>query len=462
MKMNKAHAFVLAGLLLVAGGCGNRQPPVGGGTLCREALEASERKLGMENVPNGEGALEGNPDLAHAQEEGRRKSACSSVCGERKIQVTDPTRVMRHDAGSLGIFSFCGESARDAACLDAAIGDGAQVLWRDSEKLTLFYPERFEAFIDAVRERVDEEAVEGVWSDGMMQAIPGVSGRRVDVEATRARLFEAILKEYDGFEVAVDPVEALSSDLEGVREFRPSVLIGEFRTQFSPSRNRTINVKLAASKLDGIFLMPGAQFSYNAWVGERSAENGFKEAPVIEQGQMVEGLGGGACQVSSTVHAAALLSGMDILERYNHTLPSSYIDKGMDAVVSYPALDLRIGNPHGRPVVLRVRTEGNILIAQFYSDKPLSSQYVFRHEVVQEIPFKEVITEDVSLEPETIKITKRGKPGYRVLRARLRYEDGREHYEKMLDDIYQAQVQRVSIAPGVIYPEPEALGEGEM
>ena len=181
---------------------------------------------------------------------------------------------------------------------------------------------------------------------------------------------------------------------------------------------------------------------------------GFKEAPVIEQGQLVEGLGGGACQVSSTVHAAALLTGLDIVERYNHSLPSSYIARGMDAVVSYPVLDLRVRNTLEHPIVLRVRTENNTLTAQFYSDAPRESRVLFRQEVAAEIPFKEIISVDPALDPGTIRITKRGKVGYRVLRSRITLRHGEETYEKFLDDTYQPQTQYVSVAPDAIYPVP--------
>lgn len=127
---------------------------------------------------------------------------------------------------------------------------------------------------------------------------------------------------------------------------------------------------------------------------------------------------------------------------------------GMDAVVSYPTLDLRIKNNFDHPVVLRVLIEDTTLIANFYSDTPRNSKVYFRHEIAEEIPYKEVITTDPTLPPETTKITKRGKPGYRILRSRIVLKDGKESFEKFYDDTYQSQTQNVTISPDVVYPPP--------
>lgn len=381
---------------------------------------------------------------------------CRQKTSSRTIKIeNDPTLESVYDLEMLGIVTMHDEAARHPGCLDAAIRDGAQILERSDVRLRVFYPTRFEAYIDAASERIDMDAVEGRWSEAQHRIIPGVSGRKVNTKATQTAFLTAVSQDAPTFALVIDSKPALSADLSSVGAFEPTVLLGQYKTVFARKKNRTINVKLAASSLDGAFLMPGAEVSYNEWVGERSEARGFKEAPVIEQGEMVEGLGGGACQVSSTVHAAALMAGLGIEERYNHSLPSSYIPVGMDAVVSYPMLDLRIKNTHSRPVVLRVHTEDNVLIARFYSDTPRTGRVLFRREVSEEIPYKEIVTTDPTLEPGTIKITKRGKVGYKVQRGRIFWENDVERYEKLLMDTYQSQTQHVSIAMDVIYPPPE-------
>lgn len=368
----------------------------------------------------------------------------------RKILIQSPVYVHHFDLDTLGIVEI---QSSDRRCIEASIEDGGEIIAQSEEQIRLFYPKRFDAFISETIEKVDVERIEGRWNDIQERIVPGINGRRVNAEATRANFLTAVHEQADSFELVIDKFQAFSSQVDEDK-FEPKHKIGEYQTVFSRSRNRTSNVKLAASALNGIFLMPGAEFSYNNWVGERSEARGYKEAPVIENGQLVEGLGGGACQVSSTVYAAALLSGMAIVERYNHSLPSSYIPTGMDAVVSYPILDLRIKNRFERPVVLRVSTEDNVLTAQFFSDKEIDKRFLFRREVIEELPYKEIITVDPKLEAETVKISKRGKLGYRVQRGRISWIGDEENYERLNIDTYQAQDQHVSIAIDVIYPPP--------
>ena len=398
-------------------------------------------------------------NIARDSKDNSNESAdnCSQFCDLGKFRIEDPTQQLSYDARHLGILALCGDSARDAKCVDRALRDGAILFAEEGgsePKKILLYPTRFEAFIDDASARIDTAATEGRWSESLDRVIAGVDGRRVSPEKTLDNLRQAVVSGASSFAIDIESLPARSSNLNDIGDFKPTVKIDGFQTKFSRSKNRTHNVKLAASAVDGLFLMPGAEFSYNDWVGERSVARGYREAPVIEQGQLVEGLGGGACQVSSTIHAAALLSGLEIVERYNHSLPSSYIPMGMDAVVSYPTLDLRIKNNFDHPVVLRVLIEDTTLIANFYSDTPRNSKVYFRHEIAEEIPYKEVITTDPTLPPETTKITKRGKPGYRILRSRIVLKDGKESFEKFYDDTYQSQTQNVTISPDVVYPPP--------
>ena len=120
-----------------------------------------------------------------------------------------------------------------------------------------------------------------------------------------------------------------------------------------------MNIDAAASKLDGLVLEPGELFSFNAVVGDRSEENGFQKSWEINKGEMVEGVGGGTCQVASTFYAAAFFSGLDVLERLPHSRPSAYIPMGLDSTVVYPAVDLKVRNPHSFPVVVHAKTIGH-------------------------------------------------------------------------------------------------------
>lgn len=140
--------------------------------------------------------------------------------------------------------------------------------------------------------------------------------------------------------------------------------LSSFTTGFGPVPDRVSNIKLAAGKLNGFVIEPGATMSFNEVVGIRSKKNGYKEAPMIFEGRKMNETGGGVCQVSSTLHAASVHGHFTIKERYPHSLVSHYIHAGYDATVAFPEsceipdatcgkIDLRITNPFEAPVTVR-------------------------------------------------------------------------------------------------------------
>ncbi len=130
-------------------------------------------------------------------------------------------------------------------------------------------------------------------------------------------------------------------------------VLATYSTNFSSgNRPRASNIRLAASKLDGVLLMPGEKASFNGTVGRRTLRGGFKTAGVYVNGKHDTGVGGGICQVSTTLYNAALLSNLKILQRSNHSLPVPYVPLGRDATVDYGNLDLVLQNTTPDPIVL--------------------------------------------------------------------------------------------------------------
>lgn len=122
-------------------------------------------------------------------------------------------------------------------------------------------------------------------------------------------------------------------------------LLATFSTRYSASNyNRTTNLRLAANKIDGYVLLPGETFSYNSVVGERTISAGYKEAAVYENGEVVQGLGGGICQISTTLYNAVLFSNLEIVELHNHQFVPSYVTAGRDATVVYGVKDFQFKN----------------------------------------------------------------------------------------------------------------------
>lgn len=121
--------------------------------------------------------------------------------------------------------------------------------------------------------------------------------------------------------------------------------ISYFATKiYDTEESRTHNIILAISKLNGYTVKSGSVFSFNDAVGKRNEENGYKEANIIVKEEKERGVGGGVCQVSTTLYNAAKLAGLEITERHEHTADVSYIEKGSDAAVSYGDLDLKFKN----------------------------------------------------------------------------------------------------------------------
>ncbi|KUO78942.1 MAG: vancomycin resistance protein [Desulfosporosinus sp. BRH_c37] len=143
--------------------------------------------------------------------------------------------------------------------------------------------------------------------------------------------------------------------------------VAQYSTYFDTSQvNRTENIRLAAKALDGKLLAPGERFSFNGSVGERTAEVGYQEALIIEGSTFTPGLGGGVCQVSSTLYNAVDLAHLEILERHHHTLPISYVPPGQDATVAFPVLDFRFRNITDAYLSIRSFIEGDTLTIQLY------------------------------------------------------------------------------------------------
>jgi vancomycin resistance protein YoaR len=143
-------------------------------------------------------------------------------------------------------------------------------------------------------------------------------------------------------------------------------LVASYSTTYGGEANRLHNVRLVAQLVDNHVIAPGVEFSFNRTTGERTAEKGFREAPVIINGELQTGLGGGVCQVSTTVFNAAFEAGLPITARTNHSLYISHYPTGRDATVNYPDLDLRFVNDTGHWLLIRTFVGSSSLTVALY------------------------------------------------------------------------------------------------
>lgn len=147
--------------------------------------------------------------------------------------------------------------------------------------------------------------------------------------------------------------------------------LAEVETHFSPKKvARTSNVRLAAELVNGTILNPGEEFSYNKTVGPRTTARGFKAAAIFAQGEVVDGIGGGICQVSSTIYMAALRANMKITERKNHSFFVDYTPKGEDATVVYGSIDFRFVNTSEYPIKIVATSKNNYIRVKIMGTEP--------------------------------------------------------------------------------------------
>ena len=147
-------------------------------------------------------------------------------------------------------------------------------------------------------------------------------------------------------------------------------LLSDFSTSFSSSSySRSTNIELAAAKVNGVVLMPGETFSFNQTVGQRTTAAGFKEAAAYSNGQVVQEVGGGICQVSSTIYNAVLYANLEITERTNHYFNPGYVKAGLDATVSWGGPDFKFTNNRDYPIKIMTDTSGKVVRVYIYGLK---------------------------------------------------------------------------------------------
>lgn len=160
-------------------------------------------------------------------------------------------------------------------------------------------------------------------------------------------------------------------------------IIGEYTTKYNGGNaGRNNNIALAAKSINDKIINPGESFSYNKAIGEITYANGYMDDTVIVNGRIEQGVGGGVCQVSSTLYNAALYSNMDIIERRNHSVRSDYTPISRDAVISYGVIDLVIKNPYDYPLIIKSGTYNGTITVQIYGNVETAPEVVLSSEVI--------------------------------------------------------------------------------
>jgi vancomycin resistance protein YoaR len=313
--------------------------------------------------------------------------------------------------------------------------------------ITLERPLAIQALL-ALKDELDRVPADARLDLEKRELVKEVWGRKLDVDASLAAIEDALRAGQSSARLVFreQRPRRLASELGNV-DF--GQVLGFFETRYDRSMRqeaRTYNLRLAASRLDGYVLLPGETFDFNEVVGPRDEANGYKVAPVIAEGELVDGIGGGTCQISGTLHGAAFFAGLDIVERYPHTRPSAYIKMGLDATVVYPTINFRVKNSFSFPVVLHETVKNGVVRAEILGPrKPFTVTFIRR--VLEAIPYEEIERPDKDLPRGRRVLGQRGVPGFKLRRYRIVRDGGRAVRDRW-DDVYPPTTQIVRVGTG--------------
>jgi hypothetical protein len=232
-----------------------------------------------------------------------------------------------------------------------------------------------------------------------------------------------------------------------------------FRTS---DESELTNVLLAVQSLDGAVILPGEIFSYNATVGERSEDRGFRAGLMYVNGQVVSGIGGGVCIPSTALYNAALNAGLEIVERYNHSGPVSYAEPGLDAAVVFGLKDLRFRNNTKDPIAIHAGVLGNALTVTLQGRRVLGRRIVVEAVDLSRLGFTEEKALDETVPEGQPEVEQEGRPGYIVTVVRTVYQGDRVvSRETVSHDVVAARNRIVKINPLDDPTSPEALARAK-
>lgn len=261
-------------------------------------------------------------------------------------------------------------------------------------------------------------------------------GQELDQEKLTKDILAALKKKDFDAKIAatVNSVEPEFSEESAKEKYKT---ISSFTTKTTSNSKRNTNVKLSAEAINGTVLQPGEEFSFNETVGQRTEAKGYKGAAAYNNGEVVEEIGGGVCQTSSTLYNAVLKAGLKTTKRQSHTYEPSYVTPGTDATVSWNGPDYRFVNNSSAAIGIRARYSDQTITVSIYGVPVLEEgvTYTLRSKKLKDIdPPAPTYEEDPTLEPGVEKIKSNGSKGS-YWETRLEIKKGDEVISQEVDHV---------------------------
>lgn len=290
--------------------------------------------------------------------------------------------------------------------------------------------------IEKIHEEVYKEAKDAYYTKEPFTIYPEVEGIDFDVEEARRILSEE--KEEYKIPLKITKPKITLNDI-GTEAFPDK--LSTFTTRYDVTAvDRTTNLNIACQKINGKVLLAGETFSYNKTLGARTAAAGYKNAKVYENGQVVDGIGGGICQISSTLYNAILMADLEVVERRNHQFITSYLPAGRDATVVYGLTDFKFKNTRKYPIRIVASAQNGIASVSIYGIKE-ENEYTFSFstKTISAIPTSTKYIEDPTLDAGVEKIKQKGANGVKTETYITKILDGKVVSTKLLSkDTYDA------------------------
>lgn len=262
--------------------------------------------------------------------------------------------------------------------------------------------------IEKIHEEVYKEVQDAYYTKDPFTIHPEVEGIDFDIEEAKKILQE----DKDQYEISLTITKPKVTTSQIGSEAFPD-LLGTFSTRYDASlTNRSTNLMIACQKINDKVVLPGEIFSYNKTLGERTTAAGYKNAAVYENGQVVDGIGGGICQISSTLYNAVLISNMEVTERRNHMFVTSYTPAGRDATVVYGITDFKFKNTRNYAVKIKASCSNGIAKISIYGIKEENEYKVsFSTKTISTIPYTVKYVDDNTLPAGQEKVKQKGANG---------------------------------------------------
>lgn len=222
------------------------------------------------------------------------------------------------------------------------------------------------------------------YSDDRFEFAEAQDGCKVDSDDLKQKISTVFVRG-ESVSTIEAKVEKESADVNAEELSKKLVKLSSYETYSTNTANGTSNMKVSLEACNGSIIDPGEVWSFNGCTGDSNLEsNGYKSAHVISDGKLIDGIGGGICQSSSTIYNAAVRANMEIEERYNHKWASNYVPTGLDATIDYPNLDLKLSNPTDFQMFLECKVVGSTLYASFWGVKSGNYDEIHTHNEVSD------------------------------------------------------------------------------